>query len=172
MSSRTLAIILGVALAVSVGVNLFAATAAITALSGQQRIERDIRDRPAAGRRPSTREVIAALSPEARAPVRRALREAGVRAKGDFQQARALRREAVEAAASDPMDPQRVASLLARSREAEARARASLEADALTILQTLEPSDRRVMAQVLTSRGRGGDRREESERRARTEPVG
>lgn len=159
MSPRALAILLGIALAVSVGVNLFAATAAITALSGQQRIEREIRDRPSSGRRPSTREVIAALSPEARAPVRRALREAGVRARSDFQQARTLRREAVDAAGADPLDRERVATLLARSREAEARARAGLEADALAILETLEPSDRRVVAQLLTSRGRG-DRRD------------
>jgi uncharacterized membrane protein len=174
MSSRLLAIVLGIALAVSVGINLFAATAAITALSGQKKIERVLDQRQSDERRPSTRELLALLDPEVRREVRRGLREAGLAARPDFQAARQARAEAVEVARAEPFDRARVEALLTASRQAEARGRARLESDALALMQTLEPEDRRVVAALLAGRGRGGgERRDREPRQERvTQPQG
>jgi uncharacterized membrane protein len=168
MSSRLLAIVLGIALAVSVGINLFAATAAVTALSGQRKIERALQDRRTEQPRPSTRELLASLDPEVRRTVRRGLRDAGLAARPDFQAARQARAEAVEAAQSDPFDRARVEALLTQSREAEARGRARLEGDALALMETLEPEDRRIVAALLAGRGRAGERRDREPREERT----
>ncbi len=156
MNPRLLAIILGIALAISVGINLFAATAAVTALSGQRDIERELQTRRDGERRPSARELLATLEPETRREVRRALREAGLRARPDFQAARQARAEAVEAARAEPFDRARVDALLATSRQAELRGRERLETDALAVLATLDPEDRQVVAAILAGRSRGG----------------
>lgn len=149
MNTRTLAIVLGVALAVSVAVNVFAATAAYTALSGQDRIERRIDKRDREDRRPPTRELVASLSPEVRDRVRQALRDAGLAARPDFQQSREARRQAIAAAAAEPYDAARVEALLDQSRAAEIRGRERMEADALTILGTLDPADRAAFSRIL-----------------------
>ena len=156
MNTRTLAIVLGAALAVSVAVNLFAATAAYTALTGQDRIERRIEGREREDRRPPTRELVAALSPAARDRVHQALRAAGMAARPDFQQAREARRQAIASAAAEPYDAARVETLLDQSRAAEIRGRERLEKDALIILGTLSPADRQAFAQILNNRGKGG----------------
>jgi uncharacterized membrane protein len=156
MSSRLVAIILGIALAISVGINLFAATAALTALSGQRTIERALEDRPSTLSRPSARELLASLEPEVRREVRRGLRDAGLAARPDFQAARQARAEALQAAQAEPFDRDRIEALLATSRQAEARGRARLEGDALALMETLEPEDRRAVAALLAGRGRGG----------------
>ena len=160
MTSRTLAIVLGVALAASVAVNLFAATAAWTVLNGERRMERRYDDRDEGGGRASPRELVAALDADARKPVRDALRAAGLRARPDFQAAREARRQAVVAAAREPYDAAAVAAPLAQSRAAAARGREKVETDALAILATLEPTDRAAFAQILNSRGRAGGQRE------------
>lgn len=168
MTSRTLAIVLGVALAASVAVNLFAATAAWTVLYGEHRIERrDDDNRDGGDRRASARELVAALDADARAPVRNALRAAGLRARPDFQAAREARRQAVVAAATEPYDAAAVAALLVQSRVAENRGREKVETDALAILATLEPADRAAFAQILNSRGRAGVRGRDNESQAR-----
>ena len=61
MNARTLAIVLGIALAVSVAVNLFAATAAYTVLTGQDRSERRIDGRDGGDHRPGIRDMLADL---------------------------------------------------------------------------------------------------------------
>lgn len=155
MNSRTLAIILGVGLAVSVAVNLFAATAAYTALTGQERIVGRMDGKGWDDRRASPRELVAALSPGARIRVRQALRDAGLAARPDFQQAREARRQAIAAAAAESYDAALVEQLLKQSRDAESRGRRRLEADTLAILATLDPADRAAFARVL-GRGRGG----------------
>jgi len=162
MRARTLAIILAVALTVSVGVNLFAATAAYAVLSRQDHGEHR-QDSSYGSRRPSSRELIGTLSPDARQPVRDALRAAAQRARPEFQSSRQARRLAVAAAAAEPMDSARVAALLEQSRAAEDRGRLMLETDAVAILQTLKPADRAVFAQVLNGRGRGGGGRDNNE---------
>ncbi|WP_269515761.1 periplasmic heavy metal sensor [Brevundimonas subvibrioides] len=161
MKTRTLTIVLGAALAISVGVNLFAATAAYSVLLRQDSGEHHRGDADGTGR-PSSREMIDRLSPEAREPVRQALRVAARRARPDFQASREARRQAIGAASAEPMDAARVAALLDQSRAAEVRGRESLEVDAVAILQTLKPADRAVLAQMLNARGRGGghDRRD------------
>ncbi len=155
MNTRTLAIVLGVALAASVAVNLFAATAAYTVLTGQDRIEQRMDGKDREDQRPSPRELVQTLDPEARGRVRQALQEAGLAARPDFQQARELRRQAVAAAAAESYDPVRVGALLDQSRAAELRGRQRLEADALTILGTLSPADRVAFSRIL-HRGKGG----------------
>ena len=162
MKARTLTIVLGVALAVSVGVNLFAATAAYSVLSRQD--QRDQRQEQQ--RHPSSRELIGRLSPEARQPVRQALRAAAQRARPEFQASREAKHQAIAAASAEPMDAARVAALLDQSRAAELRGRAMMEVDAIAILQTLKPADRAVLAQML--KGRGRDRGEAQPPRSNT----
>lgn len=150
MRARTVAILLGVALAISMAANLFAATAAVTALRGPARVEQA---REEGARRPSAREMIRGLSPAAREPVREALRAAAQRARPEFQASRAARRQAIAASETEPFDTARVTRLLEESRAAEARGRQSLEADAVAILGTLGPADRAVLAPILNGRG-------------------
>ncbi|CAL1690755.1 hypothetical protein MMB232_00889 [Brevundimonas subvibrioides] len=157
MKTRTLAIVLGAALAVSVGVNLFAGTAAYSVMSRQEHGDRRQGDSELQ-RRPSSREMIGNLSPEAREPVRQALRAAAQRARPEFQASRDARRQAIAAASAEQLDSARVAALLDQSRAAEVRGREMLEADAIAILGTLGPADRAVMAQMLNGRSRGGGR--------------
>lgn len=156
MSTRAIIIVLGVALAVSVAVNLFAATAAYTVLTGRGPVEQAREGQPAQRQRLTPRQILADLDPVTRRSVRQALREAAVRARPDFQQARQARRDAVLAATAEPWDPARVSALLEVSRLAEARGHQKVEADALTLLGTLEPADRAVVARMLDSRGGGG----------------
>ncbi|WP_309629940.1 periplasmic heavy metal sensor [Brevundimonas sp.] len=155
MNTRTLAIVLGVALAASVAVNLFAATAAYTALAGRAPIESRLEGKDRDDRRASPRELVAALSPDVRVRVRQSLRDAGLAARPDFQQAREARRQAIAAAAAEPFDAALVERLLDQSRDAEIRGRRRLEADTLAIISTLEPADRAAFAQIL-GRGKGG----------------
>lgn len=158
VNARTLAIVLGGALAVSVAANLFAATAAYTVLTGQGSLERQENGREGGPRGSSAREMLAELDPETRRSIRQALQDARQRARPDFQQARQARRDAVAAVAIQPYDPVRVAALLDQSRLAEARGRRKIEVDVLAILGTLEPEERAVFAQVLNARDRGAGR--------------
>ncbi|WP_396595298.1 periplasmic heavy metal sensor [Brevundimonas sp. R86498] len=156
MNTRTLAIGLGAALAVSVAVNLFAATAAYTVLTGGDPVEW-----PRAGQadhrgRMTPGQVLADLDPATRRSVQQALRAASLRALPDFQQARQARRDAVAAAAAEPWDPARVTALLEASRVAEARGRKTLETETLALLGTLEPADRAAAARMLNARSGGG----------------
>lgn len=156
MNTRTLVIALSVALAASVAGNLFAATAAYTAFAGQERMEPRAENRDQGEGRKSPRELVAALQPDTQDRVRQALRQAGMAARPDFQQARELRRQAMATAAAEPYDPARVEALLDQSRAAELRGRQRLEADALVILGTLTPTDRAAFSRILDNRGKGG----------------
>ena len=157
MNTRTLSIVLGVALAASVAVNVFAATAAYTALTGQAAIEQRMDGKDHDTRRASPRELVATLSPDVRIRVRQSLRDAGLAARPDFQQAREARRQAIAAAAAEPYDAALVGRLLDQSRAAEIRGRQRLEAATLTILGALNPADRAAFSEILNrGRGRGG----------------
>lgn len=158
MNARTITIGLGATLAVSVAINLFAATAAFTVLTGRDRVDSPREDHAAHPARATPRQILADLDPATRRSVREALRAASLRARPDFQQARQARRHAVAAAAAEPWDRARVAALLEVSRVAEARGRQTLEAEALTLLATLEPADRAVVARILDARSGGGRR--------------
>ncbi|MBX9616716.1 MAG: periplasmic heavy metal sensor [Caulobacteraceae bacterium] len=158
MNTRTLAIILGASLAVSVAVNLFAATAAYTVLNGRDPAQPPRQERADYRGRMTPRQILADLDPATRESVREALKAASLRARPDLQQARQARRDAVTAAAAEPWDPARVAALLEASRLAEARGRKTIETEALTLLGTLAPADRAVVAQMLNARSGGGAR--------------
>ena len=98
------------------------------------------------------------LDPEVRDRVRDALRASALEARPDFEEARLKRRQAVEMGRSTTFDAARAEALLAESRTAELRGRARLEADAVALLATLEPDDRRALSEILTRRGRVANR--------------
>lgn len=144
---------LTVALAVSVAVNLFAAATGVTLLVQMDRqagqaaeAARPVRDWPMAA-------IVRDLDPAVRDRVRASRRQSALAARPDFVEARNKRREAAELAASDTFDRPRVEALLAESRAAELRGRARLEADAITLLESVDPADRRILARILNGRG-------------------
>lgn len=161
---------LKIALAASVAVNLFAiaGVGSVWAMlkreearevSAQVRLDgRDRRDGPM--------DVVARLSPEGRELVRESLRARALSARPDFEEARQRRAQAITAASTEPYDGARVKLLLDQSRAAERRGRDQLEAETIRLLGALSPADRRVAAELLNRRGKGGpDRRGGSDRR-------
>lgn len=148
MNSRTLKI----ALAVSVGLNLFAVGGGAAYLISRERIERRLDDQRRAGREGPLREVLQTLDPATRDRVRTALRASALAARPDFEAARAARREAIAAAGAPTLDPTRVDALLVQSRAAEMRGRARIEAGAVAVLATLSPEDRKALAPLLQRR--------------------
>ena len=171
MSPRTLKI----ALAVSVALNLFAIGLAAGGVIVGARLADDRR----APRHQAFSETVAAMSPETREAVRTGMRRVALSARPDFREAREARREAIAAARAEPFDAARVEALLARSRTAEARGRARLEAGTIEILQTLSPADRAAFAPTILSRrghgyrrgGRDGGRRDPGESTRETSPA-
>ena len=83
---------------------------------------------------------------------------------------RSKRREAIVLARSPDFDPARVSALLEESRVAELRGRARIEADAVAVLQTLEPDDRAALSEILTRRGRFVVREKGDRKAPRTAP--
>lgn len=151
MTSGTLKI----ALVASVALNLFAVGVAATLLVTGVQVEKPVEAhhrQPPAG---SAMMLIGELDPAVRGRVRETLRASALAARPDFEEARQKRREAARIASSDTFDGGRVTALLARSRAAELRGRARLEADAVALLGTLKPADRKALSEILTRRGRG-----------------
>ena len=151
MSPRTLK----VALAISVALNLFAVGLAAGGVIVGARLADDRRT----PRHQAFSEAVAAMSPETREAVRTGMRQVALSARPDFREARRSRREAIEAARAEPFDAAQVEALLGRSRAAEARGRARLEAGTIEILQTLSPADRAAFAPTILSRRGHGFRR-------------
>ena len=149
---------LKIALAASVAINLFAVAAGATLLVTRAQVE----DRVEAQHRParvgSPMRLIDQLDPTVRERVRAAMRASALAARPDFEEARLKRRQAVEMGQSATFDPARARALLEESRNAEIRGRARLEADAVALLATLEPDDRRALSEILTRRGRAAGR--------------
>lgn len=161
MTARTLKIVL----AVSIALNLFALAAGATLLIGRAGVERRIEFQHRAPRSHPFMSVVEGLDPEVRDRVRDTLRASALAARPDFDEMRRKRREAITLARSPDFDPARVSTLLEESRVAELRGRARIEADAVAVLQTLEPDDRAALSEILTRRGRfvvreKGDRRD------------
>ena len=150
MSSRTLKI----ALAASVALNLFAIAIGGTLLVGRANVEQRIEAQHRPPRDRSFMAVVQGLDPGVRDRVRDTLRASALAAKPDFEEARVKRRQATALAADATFDQTRVRALLDESRTAELRGRARLEADAVTLLGTLEPDDRAALSEILTRRGR------------------
>ena len=155
---------LTIALVASVALNLFAVAAGTTLYVTRAGVE----DKVAEQRRPGGRVPMFAMLEGMDAPVRdrvrAAMRDSALAARPDFEAARAARRSAVEMAGGERFDPAAVSALLEQSRQAEARGRARLERDMITLFQSLEPKDRAALAPMLArsggggGRGRGGDR--------------
>ena len=156
MSSKTLKI----ALAASVALNLFAVAAGATLLVTRAQVEDRVEAQHRPARTGSPMRLIEQLDPAVRERVRDTMRASALAARPDFEVARQKRREAVEMGRSATFDPIRAAALLEESRTAEIRGRARLEADAVALLATLEPDDRRALSEILSRRGRavGRDR--------------
>lgn len=154
MNPRTLSITLAVALAASVALNLFAAAAGVSLFVTRAQVEHRVEAQHRAPREHSPMALIGQLDPAVRGRVRDTLRESALAARPDFEEARQKRREAVRIAQSDSFDSARVAALLSESRNAELRGRARLEADAVAVLDTLAPADRKALSEILTRRGR------------------
>lgn len=154
MSPRALKI----ALAVSVALNLFAVVGGASLWVGlsKERERIEAQHRPA--RAGSPMRLIDQLDPAVRERVRDTLRASALDARPDFEEARLKRRQAVEMGRSATFDAARAESLLEESRNAEIRGRARLEADAVALLATLEPDDRRALSEILTRRGRAAGR--------------
>lgn len=151
MTSRTLKI----ALAASVALNLFAVAAGASLFVTRAQIEKRVEAQHRPPRTGSPMALIGQLDPAVRDRVRDTLRASALAARPDFEEARHKRREAVRIASSDNFDSARVTTLLAESRQAEIRGRARLEANAVAVLDTLEPADRKALSEILTRRGRG-----------------
>lgn len=150
MTSRALKI----ALAASVALNLFAVAAGASLLVTRAQVEKRVEAQHRAPRANSPMALIGQLDPAVRDRVRDTLRESALAARPDFEEARQKRREAVRIASSDTFDSARVTTLLSESRTAELRGRARLEANAVSVLDTLEPADRKALSEILTRRGR------------------
>lgn len=150
MTSQTLK---GV-LAASVALNLFALAAGATLLVTRAHVEKRVEAQHRPPRTGSPMLLIGQLDPAVRDRVRDTLRASALEVRPDFEEARQKRRQAVAIASSDTFDSARVTTLLAQSREAELRGRARLEIDAVNVLETLEPADRKALSEILTRRGR------------------
>ena len=158
---------LGIALVISVAVNLFAAVAIATGMIGGALVDRDAHHRRGGDRdRPPSMSTVDGLDPAVRETVRERLREYATTARPDFAEAREARREAITVVQAEAWDRAKAAELLAKSRAAELRGRDKLEAGALEIMSTLTPEQRAQLSPILNRRdghrgGRGrGDRGE------------
>lgn len=150
MSPNTLKI----ALVGSVALNLFAIAAGTTLLVTRAQVEDRVEAQHRPARAGSPMRLIDQLDPAVHERVRDTLRASALAARPDFEEARLKRRQAVEMGRSATFDATRASELLEQSRTAELRGRARLEADAVALLATLEPDDRRALSEILTRRGR------------------
>ena len=141
-------------LAASVALNLFAVAAGTTLFVTRANVEHRLENQHRALRDRPFQAVIEEMDPQVRERVRDTLRASALAGRPDFDEARLKRREAVALAGSAEFDPARVIALLEQSRTAELRGRARLEADAVALLETLEPADRAALSEIMTRRGR------------------
>jgi uncharacterized membrane protein len=149
---------LKIALAASVALNLFAVVGGASLWIGLSRENHRIEAQHRPARAGSPMRLIDQLDPTVRERVRATMRASALAARPDFEEARLKRRQAVEMGRSATFDAVRARALLEESREAEIRGRARLEADAVALLATLEPDDRRAMSEILARRGRAAGR--------------
>ncbi len=156
MSPRALKI----ALIGSVALNLFALAAGATLMVTRAQVEHQVEAQHHPARVGSPMRLVEQLDPDVRQRVRETLRASALAARPDFEEARLKRRQAVEIGRSPTFDAVRAGALLEESRNAELRGRARLETNAVALLATLEPDDRRALSEILARRGRvaGRDR--------------
>ena len=151
---------LKIALVGSVALNLFAVAAGVTVFVTRAQVEKQVEAQHRPARAGSPMRLIDQLDPAVRERVRETMRASAMAARPDFEEARLKRRRVVEMGRSATFDAVKATALLEESRTAELRGRARLEADAVALLGTLEPDDRRAMSEILARRGRaiGRDR--------------
>lgn len=154
MTARTLKI----ALALSVALNVFAVAAAGTLYVNRAQVERRVADEHRPPREGSPMRLVDRLSEPARPGVRAALRASALAARPDFEESRALRREAIALAVAPDYDADKVSRLLDQSRAAEQRGRARLEAGAVELLGTVSAEDRVILSDILRRRSHKSDR--------------
>jgi uncharacterized membrane protein len=145
---------LKIALVGSVALNLFAVAAGVTVFVTRAEVEKQVEAQQRPARAGSPMRLLDQLDPAVRKRVRQSMRASALAARPDFEEARLKRRQAVEMGRSATFDAVRAAALLEESRNAELRGRARLEADAVAMLGTLEPADRRAVSEILSRRGR------------------
>lgn len=90
-----------------------------------------------------------ALSPQYRPAFNAVLRKALMDKVGDVREARAIKRRAFNAMASDHFDAEQVAADLDRARALEVGARARLERDMVLFAATLPPEERANLAEAM-----------------------
>lgn len=146
MTSRGLKI----ALIVSVAVNIFAVASGTALWVSRQQVIEQVGKSKQPGRKESISELVTKVEPQTRERVMAALRDRAMVARPDFEAARQARREAIRLTQEDEFKPVEVAALLARSREAELKGRAQLEASAVDILSGLSAQDRKTLAPILS----------------------
>lgn len=157
---------LKIALAVSVALNLFAIAAGVTVMVAQDRLERRAEAEHRGPRVPFS-VMLESMDPAVRDRVRQELRATAMAARPDFNEARSARRAAIAAAAADVFDAATVRTLLEQSRAAELRGRSRLEAEAVTVLGTLDVEDRRALSVILARNGgRSGRHQDRGDRRS------
>mgnify|MGYP000229841468 CR=1 FL=1 len=156
---------LKIALVASVAINLFAVAAGATLIVTHARVEARVEAQHRSARMRSPMRLVEELDPAVRERVRDRLRASALQARPDFEEARLKRRQAVAMVRARDFDAARTRGLLEESRTAELRGRARLEADAVALLATLEPDDRRALSEILTRRGRAAGREQGGRRR-------
>ncbi|MGV9005647.1 MAG: periplasmic heavy metal sensor [Brevundimonas sp.] len=139
---------LKIALAVSVALNLFAVAAGVTVMVAQTRLEARV-EAQRRGPRVPFMTMVESMDPAVRTRVRQELRATAMASRPDFDEARSARRAAIAMAGEEPFDAAEVRALLERSRAAEMRGRARLEAGAVTVLGTLDVEDRKALSPIL-----------------------
>jgi uncharacterized membrane protein len=140
-----------IALAVSVGLNLFLLGAGATVWVQRQRLAAP----PAPA---SVLQAAEQLDPTDRAAFRKLLRREGRRISPDLKAARAARRDAARKLGEASYDRAAVAADLATARAAEARARGQLETAVLQFAEGLDQAERAALARAV-KRGLDTNRR-------------
>jgi uncharacterized membrane protein len=140
---------------ISVAINLLIAGTVIGAYASGVRVERAAS--ATATRLPGPRAMMAALPQEARAKVRDQVARAWAQTRTLRQQAAQARRDAFDAAATDPFDTARVRAAFARVRSSDDAALAEFHNNMIDAFAQMPPEERRRAINAL--RGAGPVRR-------------
>ena len=133
---------------VSVALNLLVIGAVAGAWSAGVRLQREVGD-AVVTRMPGPRAFLAALPPETREIMRRELTDSWTESRQLRQAAQQARRDAFEAAATEPYDAERVRAAFARLREADQRAIGVFHDNVIEALARLTPEQRREAMDAL-----------------------
>ena len=135
----------------SVAVNLLIAGAAIGAYASGVRLDRVAS--PAATRMPGPRAMMASLPQQTRAKVRDQLARTWMETRTLRQNAAQARRDAFDAAATEPFDVARVRTAFARVRSSDEAALAAFHNSMIEALSQMTPDERRMAVTALRNAG-------------------